>query len=413
MKVAISVIGRFHLFNLAQQLLKRGYLNQLITSYPKFEVVKYGIPRNLISSVLIKEILERGWRRLPKFVSNFYNPQYLIHEIFDRLASFHLKSGVDIVIGGPRVIRKAKKFGAITIAERGSSHIIYQNDILKEEYEKFGVKLRPLMLPHPKIIEDELKMYEEVDYISIPSFFVKRTFLEKGIPESKLIHIPYGVDLSSFKQIPKTDNIFRVVFAGGMTLRKGVHYLLQAFSELDLPNSELLLIGAMNEEIKPFFEKYKITTRNTQISPNIPNKPNYSANSDTFVNSGYGNTRIVYIGHIPQKELYKYYSQGSVFVMPSLEEGLSMVQLQAMACGLPLICTTNTGGDDVVEEGKSGFVIPIRDMGKLKEKLAYLYENPEICVKMGQSAKERVSSGFTWDDYGDKMISAYKKILNI
>ncbi len=146
-----------------------------------------------------------------------------------------------------------------------------------------------------------------------------------------------------------------------------------------MTNLELILIGATNDEIQPFFKKYE--------------------------------GKFKWIGHIAQKELYKYYSQGSVFVMPSIEEGLSMVQLQAMACGLPLICTTNTGGEDVVKEGESGFVVPIRDVKKIKEKLFYLYKNPEICKQMGQSAKERVSSGFTWDDYGDKMIKVYGKII--
>ena len=88
-----------------------------------------------------------------------------------------------------------------------------------------------------------------------------------------------------------------------------------------------------------------------------------------------------------------------------------MVQPQAMACGLPVICTANTGGEDIVRDGKDGFVIPIRDVGKLKEKLTYLYENPDVCKQMGQSAKERVSAGFTWDDYGEKIIKEYKRIL--
>ena len=81
MKVIVSVGGRFHAFNLAQQLLKRGYLKRLITSYPKFEVVKYGIPKEKIKSAIVKEILERGWRKLPRFLKNIYNPQFLIHKI--------------------------------------------------------------------------------------------------------------------------------------------------------------------------------------------------------------------------------------------------------------------------------------------------------------------------------------------
>ena len=142
-----------------------------------------------------------------------------------------------------------------------------------------------------------------------------------------------------------------------------------------------MLIGAINEEMEPFFKKYE--------------------------------GKFKYLGHIPQKELYKYYSQGSVFVIMSIEEGLALVQPQAMACGLPVIATTNTGGEDIIRDGKDGFIIPIRDVEKLKEKLLYLYKNPGICKQMGQSAKERVSSGFTWDDYGEKMVMEYKRILNL
>lgn len=380
MKVTISVCGRFHAFYLAQQLLRRGYLKRLITSYPKFEVAKYGIPKDKVGAVVIKELMERGWGRLPLFFKKFYNPQHFILEVFGRWAShLYSKSDICVVFAGCslQTIRKANDMGAITIIERGSSHMLYQMEILREEYNKLGLKPR---LAHPKIIEKELQEYEEVDYISIPSLFVKRTFLEKGFPEGKLIHVPYGVHLDEFRQIPKEDKVFRVVYAGGMSIQKGVHYLLQAFSELNLPNSELLLVGGASEEIKPFFKKYE------------------------------GNYK--YIGHVPQKELYKYYSQGSVFAMMSIQEGLAMVQPQAMACGLPVISTTNTGGEDIIRNGKDGFIIPIRDVEALKEKLVYLYEHPDICKTMGQSAKERVSTGFTWDDYGDRMIAKFHDILN-
>jgi glycosyltransferase involved in cell wall biosynthesis len=379
MKIIISVGGRFWAFNLAQQLFKKDCLERLITSYPKFEVIKYGIPKEKVASILIKEILFRGWQKLPGFLKSIYNPQYFISDLFDKSASYCLEDA-DLFVGWSsyslHTLRKAKKMGMVAVIDHGSSHIKYQDKILKEEYEKFGVKVE---LAHPKIIEKEMKEYEEADYVAIPSMFVKRTFLEYGFPENKLIHVPYGVELSQFKQIPKSDNIFRVIFVSGMSLRKGVHYLLQAFSELNLPNSELLLIGSINDEIKPFFKKYE--------------------------------DRFKWLGHIPQNELYKYYSQGSVFVLNSIEDGFGMVIIQAMACGLPVIATTNTGGEDIIRDGKDGFVIPIRDVEKLKEKLLYLYENPEICKQMGQSAKARASSGFTWDDYGEKIIKEYEKIL--
>lgn len=382
MRVIVSFGGKFFAHQLAKQLEKKNILERLIISYPKFLIVKEGISRSKIYPVFIKEILERVWGKFPINIRNEWNPQYIISNLFDLLATRKIVS-CDIYHGLSSFslygIRKAKKMGVVTIVDRGSSHILYQDAILREEYAKFGVIPKIFQLGHPKIIQKELKEYEEADYIIVPSFFVKKTFVEKGIPESKLIHVPYGVDISVFHQIKKEDKVFRIIFGGGICFRKGVHYLLQAFAELNLPNSELLLLGNVSEEMIPFLKKY---------SGNYKQMP-----------------------YRPISELHKWYSQGSVFVMPSLEEGLAMVQPQAMACGLPIIATTNTGAEDIVRDGKDGFIIPIRDVEKLKEKILFLYENPEISKQMGQSAKERVSSGFTWDDYGRKIVGEYERVL--
>ena len=139
-------------------------------------------------------------------------------------------------------------------------------------------------------------------------------------------------------------------------------------------------LGSINDEIKPFLKKYK-------------------------------HKNWILKGHQPQNELYKYYSQGSVFILPSLEEGFAMVQFQAMTCGLPLICTTNAGGEDLItKDGEEGFVVPIRNVEALKEKILYLYENQDIAKEMGQKAKKTVENGFTWDDYGDRYIANLNKI---
>ena len=206
-----------------------------------------------------------------------------------------------------------------------------------------------------------------------------QTYIEKGIDPKKLIQIPYGVDLTNFKQIQKEDDIFRVIFAGSLSLRKGVHYLLKAFSELGLKNAELVLIGSVSNEIKSFMEKYK--------------------------------RYYHYIGKVPHLELYRYLSQGSIFVLPSIEEGLANVIPQAMACGLPVICTTNTGGADIIRDEKEGFIIPIRDVEALKAKILYLYENEDKRKFMSEEALKRAKE-FTWDAYGNKVITAYKKILH-
>jgi glycosyltransferase involved in cell wall biosynthesis len=380
-KITISVLGRFWLFYLAKQLQDHNFLGKLITSYPKFEAVKYGINPKNIDSLLIHEIHNRGWRKISRFTESFFNPQYMIFELFDRHASRHLTSPCDIFAGlsgcSLYSLRRARQLGAKTVLERGSSHMLYQRKILEEEYGKF---CRGKEVVHPRVVERELAEYQEADFIAIPSQFVKETFLQQGISEEKLIHVPFGVDLTHFYPAPKADDTFRIIHCGNLSLRKGVHYLLQAFAELDLPGAELWLIGSLTEEIKPFLREW-------------------------------GSPAIRHQGPFPERELYKYYSQSSVFCLASIEEGLAMVQVQAMACGLPVICTTNTGGADIVRDGQDGFIVPIRDVTALKEKILYFYENPEACKVMGESARRRVQAGFTWSDYGNRMMAAYRKLL--
>jgi glycosyltransferase involved in cell wall biosynthesis len=380
-KVTISVLGRFWLFYLAKQLQDHNLLGRLITSYPKFEAARYGISPDKVDSLLIHEIHNRAWRKISRFTESLFNPQYMIFELFDRQAARHIMNQSDIFAGlsgcSLYSLRRARQMGAKTVLERGSTHILYQRTILEEEYARFGMRKTVV---HPKVVERELREYQEADFISIPSLYVKETFLQRGVPAAKLLHVPFGVDLTNFYPIPKVDKIFRVIHCGNLSLRKGVHYLLQAFWELKLRGAELWLIGSLTEEIRPFLKQF--------ASP-----------------------AIRHLGPFPEPELHKYYSQGSVFCLASIEEGLAMVQPQAMACGLPLIITTNTGGADLVQDGQEGFILPIRDVAALKEKILYCYENPEEVRRMGEAARERVRTGYTWADYGDKMMACYRRIL--
>ena len=78
---------------------------------------------------------------------------------------------------------------------------------------------------------------------------------------------------------------------------------------------------------------------------------------------------------------------------------------------MPVILSENTGAYDVVtKEGKEGFVIPIRSVDAIKEKIIFLYKNPKICKKMGEEAKKRVLNGFSWDDYGNRYVKFLKEI---
>lgn len=377
MKVTISVLGRFHAFYLARELDRRGHLDRLITSYPAWATARWGVPKQRVRSLWP---VEAARRVLPDLLHRWLSRRRALQEAYDIWAARTVPGTSDLVVAwagsAERTLRRAREARAVAVVERGSAHIRAQRRILREEYNRHGLE------PHLALgaaVEQEEREYELADRIAVPSSFVERTFIEQGVPREKVIRVPYGVDPGEFSPVPKEDDVFRIVFAGALGVRKGTKYLLEAFGELDRPDAELLLLGAAQHEAEPWLDRYSKDVRHP--------------------------------GHVPQEELYRWYSQGSVFVLPSLEEGMAMVQLQAMACGLPLICTPRTGGEDLIREGKEGFVVPVRNVGALQDRLVWCYDNREKLEEMGRAARRRVVNEFTWEDYGRRIVGAYRELL--
>jgi glycosyltransferase involved in cell wall biosynthesis len=107
--------------------------------------------------------------------------------------------------------------------------------------------------------------------------------------------------------------------------------------------------------------------------------------------------------------LSRYYSNSSVFVLPSLADSFALVVLEAMACGVPVIVTENTGSKEVFRDGVDGFVVPIRDVEAIKEKILFLYENRDVCQAMGEAARQRASE-VTWDRLERRAVEIYGAI---
>jgi glycosyltransferase involved in cell wall biosynthesis len=376
MKVFIGSAGRFHTFDLARQMERLGNLGRVYTAYPKWKVD--GIPVHKVSSfpwLLVPQIVfgRAGFRSVQCGLNR------VVIETFDRWMARNLES-CDVFhclsSFGVKSHSLARAKGTLTVCDRGSSHIVYQDRILRQEYLHRGIDFSGI---DQWTIDRELAEYESCDLVIVPSTFAYNSFIEMGVSATKLRKISYGVDLSLFRPIVKADRVFRVIYVGVIGLRKGVPYLLDALRRLDLPRFEVWFIGSVLPEIQPFLQRCEGQFR--------------------------------YLGVIPRRELYKYYSQASVLVLPSLEEGLALVQAQGMACGLPVIATANTGAEDLFTDGVEGFIVPIRDPQSIRDKILYLYENPDKRDQMAAAALSGVRSLGGWDTYGDQMAECHR--LNV
>jgi len=393
MKITIVVGGRWHAFDLAKELYAAGVLHRLITSYPKFKTRQWGIPDDKVVSLPLTLIIEKAIYRLggDKLIMK---SQYLRHNLFGKAAARYL-DGSTLIHGWSSFsepsILWAKQNAVPFLLERSSAHMTMQCELLREEYQRLGLKWAET---HPKIVAQELREYELSDSVAVPSLFVKQSFLDRGFPEHRLLHNSFGTNLKNFSSGVKQDDVFRIVYAGSLSVRKGIQYLVQAFTDANIVNSELYLVGGATAET-----------------------PHLLAGADE---------RVKLIGHVPQSELVEYYCNSSVFVMASIEEGMACVQLQALACGLPLICTTNTGGEDLlrlsavepvglemnIQEYPAGYVVPIKNSEAIAFCLKILSNHPEILKAKREAALgiRDARIGLDWSSYAQRAIAAYEDL---
>lgn len=381
MKIAQICIGRFHHFHLARQLYARGLLKCVYTGYPKSKLGAEGIPLDKIRSfpwVQVPYLASLRLRHIPKSLTR--EMAHLAHVTLDRHAA-NTMGNVDVVFalsgGGLLAGAEIKRRGGKFVCDRGSSHIRYQDELLTEEYRCWGLEWQGV---DPRKLAREEAEYAMADVITVPSDFVYRSFVEKGVPEAKLRLISYGANLKRFQPVSRPDaKQFTVLFVGQFSLRKGAPYLLEAFARLRHPSKRLRVIGSMDASMKTLLNKFAL--------------------------SG-----VEFLGQVPNTELAKHYSEADVFVLPSIEEGLAMVQGEALACGCPVIASEHTGGSNLFNEGEAGYIIPIRDSTALAGRLQLLADDPALRETLRAGALRTVGQVGGWDTYGENMVAMLKAL---
>lgn len=355
----------------ARAFFRQGVLKKLIVA----DFGKSEIPDHLIETVPVKT---RGLRRLigeprANWVKDSWFDFWAASRV-DKCDIFHGWAGMSL-----RSLKKAKELDAVTVLQRASSHILNQNRLLKEEYEQWGIKYLPIL---PKIIERQLQEYKTTDYVLVPSEFAKTSFIAQEFPRERLLLVPFGVDDEEAKikneKLKGSDknSKFKVLFVGQIGLRKGIFYLLQAWKELNLKKDELILVG----NVEKIFKK--------KVLPRFSDLQN-----------------IRFTGF---QDPTPYYQSADVFVFPSIEEGSALATYEALGYGLPVITTFNSGS--VVRDGLEGFIVPIRDVKILKEKILQLHEDSALRQKLSEGAIQRAKL-FSWYNHGENLVKKYQRIL--
>jgi glycosyltransferase involved in cell wall biosynthesis len=269
--------------------------------------------------------------------------------------------------------------GGLFLCDGGSSHVRYQAQIVSDEFRRW--RLEPPVTTLRRIVHEET-IYERADAIVVPSRFAARSFIEMGVPAGKVYNIPYGVRLETFSRVcdPPQDR-FEVLFVGSVGLRKGFPYLLQAFAGLRHPHKRLRVVGPVQKEVSILLKDWP-------------------------------QEHVEFCGSQPQSRLKEFMSGSHVMVLPSIEEGLALVQAQALACGCPVIASTNTGSEDLFSDGKQGFIVPIRDVGVLQQRMQQLADDPQLQQAMSASALELVKELGGWRRYGDRWVSLLNDLCN-
>jgi len=384
-KVTTSCSGRFHIFDQARELERRGVLHRLINDYPKWMTRRWNIPDGKVDSLVANGLLGRLARLTPRYLNHRQQSGFVRqhHDWFSRRVARHLSVDSDVFIGLSsfclQAVHCAKQQGIVAIVDHGSLHMRSERQLLLEESERLGISL-DTDLPPDWIVEKEEEEFERADHVLVLSHAAKRSMVDNGLAESKIFVNPCGVDLVLFRKSEKRDTVFRIIQCSGIHPRKGVQYMMQAFSELKLPNSELWFVGGGLEHsaLRPMIDRHRTAS-------------------------------IRFLGAVPQSELRELYSQCSVFVLPSIVDGFGMVVPQAMACGLPVIVSENVGAADVIQDGEDGYIVPIRDVEALKQKLLLLYEDRSRLEGMGRAAHAKANAQLGWEAYGDRLVRFLKQ----
>lgn len=316
-------------------------------------------------------------RSLPGYAAEWLRAA--AHPVFDRIASIDVSPGDHVISSygyANRCFAKARDGGGKTFLDAGNSHPAHFWEVIAEEHRRWGVRRDP----YPRHWNRQgLKTVELTDYVMSPSHHVSDSFCKRGFPDERILHLPYPINLSVFtarRECPLPAPSLRVVCTGSVSLRKGFPYLFEAMRLIRKERDAILVLtDSIESSMKDLLPRYA----------DVP---------------------VEWHPGMPHAQLANHLKGCHVFALLSLEEGMARTALEAMASGLPVILTPNTGTADLVTPGENGEIVPIRDPAAAAAAIITCHERQ---LASGPPQNDSLRHDLSFETFKDRLMHCLRK----
>jgi len=230
------------------------------------------------------------------------------------------------------------------------------------------------------LYQDRLSMLRARQVVCSSKDQAERVVSGLRVPGPKVKVIYYGIDTERFCPAPTRRSASEILYAGGPWANKGLDVLLEAFARIQgrFPQASISVVGGGE------WARYQKKIQSLGLS-----------------------SRVRYGGQVAHASMVDRYRSAYLFAAPTLHESFGLVLAEAMACGLPVVATRVTAIPEVVEEGRTGLLVPVDDVPALAEALQTLLGDPERAAAMGKAGRARVEQRFAWG----KVITQWEQLL--
>lgn len=322
------------------------------------------------------------------YPSNSSSKLSFIWDTLELAKSVHLEHPFDIIVAqdplGAGLIGYLlkRKFGC-------KLQINFHGDYWDNDYWRHKSFIYSLLIPVSRF------WVKRADGVRVVSEGIKKKLMVNGISESKIAVLPTPVNFSDFSspdqnEVAKLRQQFTgkrvILHAGRHTAEKNLEALIDHFPSIiqQVPAAALVLAGEgpLTQPLKSQVAKLGLTQK------------------------------VMFIGPVGPQILACYMAICDIFVLPSHTESFGKVLIEAALAGKPVVATATTGASEIVEDGKSGYLVLVADIGKLGERIVELLNNPDQASKMGEYANQLVRAKFNREHIIKGIIDFWKKLVN-